>query len=93
MAEAYLEISRRKVQERDAKIPQEWRITVPDQDDLTDLPRQSSILSERELEITEQHDSTALLECIRNGKYTSVETTQAFCKVCPTQSHPLASSD
>ncbi|OIW28582.1 amidase [Coniochaeta ligniaria NRRL 30616] len=77
---AYLEISRRKLQERDAKIPSEWRIQVPDEDDLTDLPRTSGVLSERELDITERYDSVELLECIRDGKYSAAEVTQAFCK-------------
>jgi amidase len=78
---AYLEISRRKVAERDSKIPTEWKVEVPDRDDLTGLPRESSVLSEREVAITENYDSVGLLERIRDGTYTSVEVTLAFCKV------------
>ncbi|OAA54374.1 Amidase [Niveomyces insectorum RCEF 264] len=74
MAEpAYLEISRRKLRERDNKIPTAWRVIVPDNDDLRDLPRQSSVLSERELAITESYDSVALLEALQKGQYSSVE--------------------
>ncbi|KAL1844710.1 hypothetical protein VTK73DRAFT_1990 [Phialemonium thermophilum] len=77
---AYLEIGRRKRKERDDKIPAAWRIAVPDEDDLRDLPRRCVLLSERELDITEKYDSVALLEAIGNGTYSSVEVTRAFCK-------------
>ncbi|OQV08955.1 hypothetical protein CLAIMM_13151 [Cladophialophora immunda] len=78
---AYLEISRRKVAERESKIPAEWRISIPEDDDnLLDLPRSCSLLSQRELDITEKHDSVALLEKIHAREYSSVEVTRAFCK-------------
>lgn len=82
MSEAkWVDISKRKRKERDDKIPPEWRIEVPDEDDLTDLPRRTSLLSEKELEITEAYDSVGLLQEIRSGRFTSVEVAQAFCKV------------
>ncbi|EXJ70781.1 uncharacterized protein A1O5_05771 [Cladophialophora psammophila CBS 110553] len=77
----YLGISRRKLEERDSKIPAEWRISMPEDDDnLLGLPRSCSLLSQRELDITEQNDSVALLEKIRAREYSSVEVTRAFCK-------------
>ncbi|OAP55797.1 hypothetical protein AYL99_09949 [Fonsecaea erecta] len=77
----YLEISRRKVAERDSKIPAEWSISIPEDDDnLLQLPRTCSLLSQRELEITENYDSVALLAKIHARVYSSVEVTRAFCK-------------
>ncbi|OAG38195.1 hypothetical protein AYO21_07528 [Fonsecaea monophora] len=78
---AYLDISRRKLAERDSKIPPEWKISLPEDDDnLLHLPRSCSLLSPRELEITEEYDSVGLLEKIHAREYTSVEVTRAFCK-------------
>lgn len=87
---AWVDISRRKRAERDAKIPPQWRVAIPDEDNLTDLPRRTSIFSERELEITENYDSTNLLQEIRSGGFSSVEVTQAFCKVSVSATSRLA---
>lgn len=81
MAEpAYKAISVAKCKERESKIPQKWRITLPEDDDnLMGLPRECGIFSEEEL--TETVDSVALLDKIHSGIYTSFAVTQAFCKV------------
>jgi len=52
-----------------------------DDDNLLQLPRTCSLLSQRELDITENYDSVELLEKIHAREYTSVEVTTAFCKV------------
>ncbi|KAJ6783742.1 hypothetical protein PWT90_03382 [Aphanocladium album] len=47
---------------------------------VTKIPRECGLLSERELEITENFDAVALAEAIASKVYTSVEVTTAFCK-------------
>jgi amidase len=44
------------------------------------VPRTCGILSERELELTEQYDVTALVEKMVKREATSEEVTRAFCK-------------
>ena len=81
-ASGYLDISIAKKKARDALIPEEWRITVPsDEDNLLDLARSCGIFSADELRITEDFDSIALLHEIHSGQLSSVEVTDAFCKV------------
>lgn len=83
MAEpAYIAISATKRQDRDSKIPPEWQIRLPEDDDnLLNLPRECGIFSEEELNITETLDSVTLLGKIHSGAYTSLAVTKAFCKV------------
>lgn len=47
---------------------------------ITDFPRQCGILTQLELEITENFDATALLERIASGQLSSLVVTMAFCK-------------
>lgn len=54
---------------------------LPQQTRLVDIPRESGILSEYELEITEQYDATALAEAIASRKLSCIDVTTAFCKV------------
>ncbi|KAJ5505188.1 Amidase [Penicillium fimorum] len=69
-----------------AKIPSKWRIP----EELTkisetsgmnvlDVPRQSGVLSERQLVITENHDATDLLCKIHRQELSAYEVTEAFC--------------
>lgn len=82
-----------KRQQRSGAIPQEW--TVPDTvlsllsspldsnpNSLIqlDIVRHCDILTERELEITEDHTVEKLLEYLASGELTSVQVTTAFCK-------------
>ncbi|KAJ5699230.1 hypothetical protein N7536_002243 [Penicillium majusculum] len=69
-----------------AKIPTEWRI--PEQlsqisetsgMNVLDVPRQSGILSARQLEITEKYDATDLLAKIHCQELSAYEVTEAFC--------------
>lgn len=78
----YEEIGLKKRAERDSKIPKEWRITIPEDDDnLLHLPRTCGILNETEIDITESYDSVGLLAKIHAGVYSSLQVTTAFCKV------------
>jgi len=45
-----------------------------------DVPRTCGILSEKELDITENYDATALVEKMAKGEFKSVEVVTAFCK-------------
>ena len=79
---AYKTISKAKRKERDDKIPPEWRITLPEDDDyLLDLPKNCGLFTEEELAITDSCDSVGLLEKIHSGQLTSVAVAKAFCKV------------
>lgn len=89
----------RKRKRLDTQIPSEWRLTekflatIPANGRLieADVVRGSSILSEKELSITENYSATELLDELSKGEISSVEVTTAFCKraaiaqqlVCP----------
>ena len=45
-----------------------------------DVPRTCGILTEKELDITENYDATALVEKMAKGEFKSVEVVTAFCK-------------
>ncbi|KAJ6177659.1 Amidase [Penicillium mononematosum] len=76
----------RKQLEDAAKIPTEWRIpeelaNLPETSgtNMLDVPRQSEILSARQLEITEKYDATDLLGKIHRQELSAYEVTEAFC--------------
>jgi amidase len=78
----YKSISIAKQAERESRIPQKWKITLPEDDNnLMDLPRQCGIFTEDEMAITEAPDSVELLSMIHSGQLTSLAVTEAFCKV------------
>lgn len=83
----------RKQHECFEKIPSAWRIPdafwanfqSPLAEHKTDLVeeqaiRKSGILTDRELEITEDHTVSSLLSSMANGSLTSAEVTLAYCK-------------
>lgn len=85
-------------------IPSQWRIPhdkLPpdDQLDVTGFPRQSGLLTDDELEITEAF-ATDIVGAVAAGEWTAVEVTTAFCKraaiahqvVCPLERWPLLPS-
>ncbi|KAL3424676.1 amidase [Phlyctema vagabunda] len=77
------DIAHRKQAARQALIPREWLLSSPPPSSVTNvlgIPRSSGLLTARELEITEQHDATALASCIRAKRYTAEEVTVAVCK-------------
>lgn len=47
---------------------------------VTGIPRQCGLLSETELDITENHDAIALAGAIASGRLTSVDVVSAFAK-------------
>lgn len=64
----------------EATIPPEWRIkSLPTDDSVMSFPRQSGILTEEELQITES-SATQLVCGLAAGKLRSVAVTTAFCK-------------
>jgi amidase len=77
-------IALRKRQERDSKIPKEWRLptagTRPT--DVTGVPRTCGILSEKEIDITENYDARDIVDAIVEARrWTAEEVAIAFCKV------------
>lgn len=82
-------VSWQKKDEQYARIPHGWRLSSLPASHVTnyiDIPRKCGILSERELDITENYDATALAESIRTRKLKCIDVTRAFCKVGETLS-------
>lgn len=75
------DISKAKKAAREAAIPAEWKLkTIPAiGSNVTSVPRESGILSARELEITES-TAEALVSAMVSKKYTAEEVAIAFCK-------------
>ncbi|KAL2841869.1 amidase signature domain-containing protein [Aspergillus pseudoustus] len=78
--------ARQKREDLASKIPSEWYLP-PDlmdkaksTDNILGLPRESGILSEDEIDITENYDVTALLERLTGGELSAAKVTTAFCK-------------
>lgn len=85
-AETWQSIAEKKRADLASRIPKEWLLPAsyrPDGNtiDLTEIPRHCGLLSTRELELTEKHDATELLELLRSGRLKSREVVEAFCKV------------
>src|SRR4051794_34378543 len=79
----YLAIASRKQSERLSRIPSEWRLSSPPADTVSnvlDVPRKCGLLTQRELEITEAYDATALAAKLREKVFSCVEVATAFCK-------------
>ncbi|KAL6230953.1 hypothetical protein BDW75DRAFT_248249 [Aspergillus navahoensis] len=78
----------RKRKQLDAQIPSEWRLTekllasIPANGRLieADVVRGTGILSEDELDITENYSASELLVQLAKGDLSSVTVTTAFCK-------------
>lgn len=84
MAESYQSIAARKREQRDSLIPLEWRLSSlppPSSLHVTSVPRESGILSGREIHITEDYDAVALAAAIARREFSCVEVATAFCKV------------
>ena len=67
-----------------ARIPNQWRLPQLPPSTVTNylhVPRECGLLTEKELDMTENYDATALAQAIREGKFTCVHVTTAFCKV------------
>ena len=84
----YKIISQEKLSANAAKIPKEWLLSskylenVNADSDLNvlDVPRTCGILNEKEIDITENYDATALLEKMASKQFSSYDVVLAFCK-------------
>jgi amidase len=77
------DIAARKKAEQQGRIPEAWRLsesTNLEQSNLLQVPRQSGILTDVELQITEEYDATELLDELAQGNLSSVAVATAFCK-------------
>lgn len=77
-------ISKKKKAERDSRIPADWRLSTlpgPKVTNYTEIPRQCGLLTEQELQITEQYDAVALAAAIREKRLKCLDVATAFCKV------------
>lgn len=78
----YLNIAREKREERQRRIPTDWLLSAEDlqSDDALNVPKRCGILTERELEITDNNDAVDLVNKISEGTFSAREVTVAFCK-------------
>ncbi|KAJ5396674.1 hypothetical protein N7509_004787 [Penicillium cosmopolitanum] len=81
-APTYLDLAAQKRAEQLALIPAEWRLSsIPSVESTPDaLVYLRSILSARELLLTEETDITVLLRNLSSGELSSLELTTAFAK-------------
>ncbi|KAG5923635.1 hypothetical protein E4U53_003535 [Claviceps sorghi] len=78
----------KKQQQVNARIPMAWRLdgaliaSTHENGKLleADIPRRSGILSQQEIEITEQYSAGQLLRRLAQAKVTALAVTTAFCK-------------
>lgn len=83
MPAQWQDIARRKQEERNARIAPEWEL----QDTLSasggsilDVPRRCGLLTNHEIDITEQYDATRLSYELAAGRIKSEHVVRAFCK-------------
>ena len=82
MSETWKSIAAKKQEERDSRIPKEWRLktSTSDGDNLLQLPSTCGILTDQELKITEQYDATGLLSELAQGNFKAEQVVRAFAK-------------
>lgn len=94
------ELVARKHQQYD-RVPAEWRLSsetlalaakTPRLLEL-DVPRHSGIMSDEELDITENYSASALLKKLSAGEMSSVDATTAFCKRAAIAQQVVSRSD
>lgn len=76
MAETWQTLSAAKREANAAKIPKEWRLSEsilskisPNADfGVLDVPRSCGVLTEKEVQLTEGYDASALLEMLAKGE-------------------------
>lgn len=85
-AETWQDIVSKKQLENASMIPPAWRlpehltrVSETSGTNVIDVPRQSGILTERQLEITELYDATDLLRKMEHRELSAYEVTEAFC--------------
>ncbi|RMD42232.1 hypothetical protein DV735_g2880, partial [Chaetothyriales sp. CBS 134920] len=84
----YLAIARKKQADREALIPSKWAVPkhllpldppLPDHGPQNVLGIPATLLTQKEVEITESYSVPALLSTIAAKKLTAVQVTEAFC--------------
>lgn len=81
--EPWRDIAARKKAEQLARIPEAWRLpdsTNYEQSNVLKVPRQSDLLTDVELQITEDYDATELVDELAKGNLSSKAVATAFCK-------------
>ena len=81
--EPWRDIATRKKAEQQARIPEAWRLpesTDLEKGNILQVPRQSGILTDAELQITEDYDATELVDELAKGNLSSTAVATAFCK-------------
>ncbi|THX14626.1 amidase [Aureobasidium pullulans] len=76
-------IARRKKQEQSNLIPKDWTLkTRPaaNRNDVLAVPRECGLLSDQEIQITENYDATTLVKELAARRLKSVDVVTAFCK-------------
>jgi amidase len=75
-----------KQRESKQKIPREWVLSGDLLTDLPqrlleyDVPRRSGLLSETELDLTENYTASQLLVSLASGRVSALDVATAFCK-------------
>lgn len=78
----------KKRADRDERIPKAWRLPESVSSQVSpenptsafDLLKETALLTPWEIDVTENHDATALLEMIAAREISSYDVTLAFCK-------------
>ena len=81
-SQSWQELAEDKRKRLAALIPKDWVITPPPEDvlDVTKVPLECGLLSEKEIAITEEKDIGVLLVKLASAELSSVEVTTAFAK-------------
>ncbi len=82
---SWQEVAEAKRAQREALISDAYKVPVESlpaasTDSVVDFPSKTGILSQREIEITETDDVSALLAKLASGEYTAVDVLEAFIK-------------
>lgn len=81
-ATSYLDIARGKQEQRQRRLPKNWLLSHDQlqSSDVLDVPERCGILTEREIQITQNNDAVDIVDDIAKGKLSAKEVTVAFCK-------------
>lgn len=89
-------IARRKKQEQSNLIPKDWTLkTRPtaNRNDVLAVPRECGLLSDQEIQITENYDATTLVKELAARRLKSVDVVTAFCKRAAIAQQLVSQSD
>jgi len=86
MTEDWKTLVLKKQAEVSSQIPPAWRLPAEYTDisettnrNVLDIPRRCGILSQKQLDITENYDATSLLQKMHRRELSAYEVTEAFC--------------